>query len=108
MEKTAPRSILGTLIEASAVMLPFVTPATVSGFDESPIEFLGYAADFASQGNNQEAALNTRLAGQAIVSGIVNNFVPIMGMAALGAGVSWAGAKYAKSSTNVSRKWRVF
>jgi hypothetical protein len=108
IEKTAPHSILGTLIGASAVALPFVTPSTVSGFDESPIEFLGYAADYASQGNNQEAALNTRLAGESIVAGVVNNFIPIIGLAALGAGVAWAGRRYAKSATNISRKWRVF
>jgi hypothetical protein len=108
IERTAPHSILGTLIGASAVALPFVTPTTVSGFTESPIEFLGYAADFAASGNNQEAALNARLAGESVVAGVVQNFIPIIGLAALGAGVAWAGRRYARSSTNVSRKWRVF
>jgi hypothetical protein len=107
-EKTAPHSILGTLIGGSAAILPFISPDPRYSVDESAVQFLTYGLDAASKGDGQAAGFNFQAAGQSIVDGVVNNFVPILGLAVLGAGVSWAGRRFAKSSTNVTRKWRVF
>jgi hypothetical protein len=107
-EKTAPHSILGTLIGGSAALLPFISPDPRYSVDESAMQFLTYGLDAASKGDGQAAGFNFQAAGQAVVDGIVNNFPAILGLTVLGAGVSWAGRKFAKSSTNVTRKWRVF
>jgi hypothetical protein len=108
LERTAPHSILGTLIGGSGVLLPFISPDPRYSVDESAVQFLTYGLDAAAKGDGQAAGFNFQAAAQAVVDGVVNNFIPILGLTVLGAGVSWAGRKFAKSSTNVTRKWRVF
>jgi hypothetical protein len=107
-EKAAPHSILATLIGAAAVALPFLAQDSRYRWNYSALEYTMMAADYAKQGDYQDAAYSMQGAGYAVVDGVVNNFLPIIGLAALGAAVSWAGKKFGKSATNVSKKWRVF
>jgi hypothetical protein len=107
MERTAPHSVLGTMIGSAAAAIPFIAPDPMQN-EGNVLTFIGKALESGSAGDNVDAMNNLGAAGQSFISGIVTNFVPILGLTALGAGVSWAGRKYARSSTNVSRKWRVF
>ena len=107
-EKAAPHSILATIIGAAAAALPFLSQDRRYKWNYSAIEYSMMAANYAKQGDYQDAAYSMQGAGYAVVDGIINNFIPMIGLTALAAGVSWAGKKYAKAATNVSRKWRVF
>ena len=106
-ERTAPHSILATMVGASAGILPFVAGNPYAG-GSTVFSDLGAMADAAQAGDNAAVGQYINQAGEDFVIGIYDKIVPIIALGALAAGIGWAGRKYAKSSTNVSRKWRVF
>jgi hypothetical protein len=107
-ERTAPHSILATLVGASAAAIPFLAPDPGIYGDQSALGYLGWFADAASNGDQAGMAWSAQAAGTSFVHGVISNIPALIGLGVVAAGVGWAGRKYAKSSTNVSRKWRVF
>jgi hypothetical protein len=106
-ERTAPHSILATMVGFSAGILPFVAGNPYHD-NSTVIEDLGAAINAAQSGDNAAVGAYLNQAGADFVIGIWDKIIPIIGLGALAAGIGWAGRKYAKSSTNISRKWRVF
>jgi hypothetical protein len=106
-ERTAPHSILATMVGAGAGILPFIAGNPYAN-GSTVIEDLSAAINAAQAGDNEAVGTFLNQAGADYVIGIWDKIIPIIGLGALAAGIGWAGRKYAKSSTNVSRKWRVF
>ena len=103
-EPTAPHSILATLFGAAAGLWPFVSAPAGS---IAPTQYLAAAADAAKYDNTVAMGDNLTAAGQSFETGLVMGALPMIGLAIAGVVVSWAGRKYGKSATNISRKWRV-
>ena len=95
-EKTAPHSILATVFGAGAALLP-IAQGTASYM--SPLQYAAAAAegDTAAAGD----------IGPAFLSSLSAYWLDMLGLGIASAAVGWGGKKYAKSATNVSRKWRV-
>jgi hypothetical protein len=106
-ERTAPHSILATMVGTGAGIMPIVSGNPYAG-GRTVIEDLGAAIDAAQNGDNAAAANYINQAGADFVIGIWDKLIPMIGMGALAIGIGWAGRKYGKASTNISRKWRVF
>jgi hypothetical protein len=106
-ERTAPHSILATLVGTSAGILPFIAGNPYGG-GSSALEDLSAAISAAQSGDNAAVVNYLNRAGGDFVIGVYDKFIPMIALGALAAGIGWAGRKYAKSSTNISRKWRVF
>ena len=97
-EPTAPHSILATLFGAAAAI------EAVSG---APIGNAMNAINDAQAGDQAGATYYATQAVEAIPATVVSNLLPMIGLAAAAVVTGWAGRKYGKSYTNVSRKWRV-
>jgi hypothetical protein len=108
LERTAPHSILATLVGASAAAIPFLAPDPGIYGDQSALGYLGWFADAAANGDQAGMAWSGQAAGTAFVNGVVQSIPELIGLGAVAAGIGYFGRKYAKSATNVSRKWRVF
>ncbi len=105
-EPTAPHSVIATLLGAAAVAVPLITPNPNNG-NNTVLSSLAIAAEDAAAGDTAKATGDLGYALDNFVAGIVNGFLPMIGLAVGGAAVGWGGRKYAKSTTNVNRKWRV-
>lgn len=90
VDKTAPHSILATIFGASAAAVPLITPQGGGWTAAALVESGEYAS-----------------AGQVFVESVESNWQEILGLAIGAAIVGYAGKKYAKSATNVSKKWRI-
>lgn len=105
-EKTAPHSVLATIIGASGAAVPFITPNPGTG-GRTVLMSLVEAANGAASGDEGAVADGLNTAGQNLVNGTIQGFVPMIGLVGLAALTGWAGRKYGKSSTNLDRKWRM-
>jgi hypothetical protein len=106
-ERTAPHSVLATLVGASAGILPFIAGNPYGG-GSSALEDLSAAITAAQSGDGAAVGTYLNKAGADFVVGVYDKFIPIVALGALAAGIGWAGRRYGKASTNISRKWRVF
>jgi hypothetical protein len=108
IERTAPHSLLATLVGASAVALPFLVPDPNISPETNVIGYLGGFMESAQTGDQYGMAWNAEQMGKSFVDGVVTSLPALVGLGAVAAGIGWAGRKFGKSATNVSRKWRVF
>ena len=97
-EPTAPYSILATLFGASAAI------AAIAG---APISNAMNAINDAQSGDQPGAVYYATQTVEAIPATVVGNLLPMIGLAAAAVVTGWAGRKYGKNATNVTRKWRV-
>ena len=97
-EHTAPHSILATILGILAAAAPFAG---------EPIMYMQELAGSAEAGNQQGMVSAAGGLVESFPSAAVANAGPMIGLAIAAIVVGWAGRKYGKSYTNVSKKWRV-